>query len=168
MPAERFDLIMLLDVLEHVGDDIGFLRALVAERLRDDGHVLISVPAWQSLFTKHDIGVIHHRRYRPEQLTDVVRAAGLELRVRGGLFHSLLLPRTLQKLGERARGIRSVPAPEQAPASAQADIALWRHGQAFTSVVDWALQVDTTVSAALARWNVPVPGLSAWALGRLA
>jgi len=162
---QRFDLVLLLDVLEHIGDDLGFLRALV-DRLREGGHVLISVPAWMSLFTRHDIGVIHHRRYRPGQLAQVIRDAGLEIRAAGGLFHSLLAPRALQKLAERARGIRSVPAPSDAPDAAQTDIAQWRHGRAVTRAVDLALRADNAVSSLLARWRVPAPGLSAWALGR--
>jgi hypothetical protein len=166
LPAERFDLLVLLDVIEHVADDRGFLRGLVANQLVDRGHALISVPAWMALFVSRDVGVVHHRRYRPAQLTDVITSSGLDTRVSGGLFHSLLLPRALQKLAERARGINSVPAPDQPPAVADSDISDWHRGAALTAAVNWALRADNALSALCARMNVPLPGLSAWALAR--
>jgi SAM-dependent methyltransferase len=168
LPAGSFDLVMLLDVIEHVGDDLGFLRGLVERQLRPGGHVLVSVPAWMSLFTRHDLGVAHHRRYRPAQLAEVITSAGLGIAASGGLFHSLLFPRALQKLGETARGIRSVPAPETPLANAGEDIATWRRGKVITGAIDFALAADNGLSAVCARLGVPLPGLSAWALAHRA
>jgi SAM-dependent methyltransferase len=164
LPAGRFGLVALLDVIEHVPDDVGFLRMLAEQHLAPGGSVLISVPAWMSLFTRHDLGVAHYRRYRPGQLAEAVRGAGLAVARSGGLFHSLLLPRALQKLGERARGIRSAPAPETAPDHANSDIAAWKGGPVVTRAVDLALAADNAVSRASAAMKLPLPGLSAWVL----
>jgi 2-polyprenyl-3-methyl-5-hydroxy-6-metoxy-1,4-benzoquinol methylase len=165
LPQAQFGLLMLLDVIEHVPDDGAFVRELTAKHLRPDGFMLVSVPAWMSLFTRHDLGVAHYRRYRPAQLVQVISAAGLTIRASGGLFHSLLVPRALEKLRERARGIRSVPMPESPP-EANSDIGAWRHGPALTRAIDWALAADNAISAASAKLKVPLPGLSTWVLAQ--
>ena len=66
-PNEIADVILLLDVLEHVEDDRGFLTSLVRENTRPGSLVLISVPAWSRLFSAHDVYLKHHRRYAPDE-----------------------------------------------------------------------------------------------------
>jgi len=46
----EFDLVLLLDVLEHVKDDAGFLAAIVEDQLQSSGRILITVPAFQAIF----------------------------------------------------------------------------------------------------------------------
>ena len=48
-PQETFEMLMLLDVLEHVEDDVAFLSELVDERLTV-GAKSMSVPAWLCFF----------------------------------------------------------------------------------------------------------------------
>ena len=50
-------------------------------------------PAWQPLFTQHDVALRHFRRYAPDQGARLLETGGLEIVRKGGLFHSLLLPR---------------------------------------------------------------------------
>jgi SAM-dependent methyltransferase len=76
--AGRFDLICLLDVLEHVEDDGAALRE-VAGRLTDGGWLLISVPAYRFLWSAHDVANQHRRRYHRRQLVQLVREAGLHV-----------------------------------------------------------------------------------------
>lgn len=99
--GERFDLIAVLDVLEHLGDDEGALRALV-ERLEPGGVILVSVPAFAFLWSRHDVRHHHKRRYTRASLLAVTRAAGFEP-VTVGYFNTLLFPlivarRTLGRL----------------------------------------------------------------------
>jgi len=47
------NLIAALDVLEHEDDDLGSFQAL-GQRLRPDGHLFVTVPAYPSLWTLHD------------------------------------------------------------------------------------------------------------------
>ncbi len=73
---ESFDTLVALDVIEHLDDDVGFLRR--AQRLcRPGGRVLIAVPAFQALWSRHDETLHHRRRYTARQLLRVVRSAGL-------------------------------------------------------------------------------------------
>lgn len=57
-----FDVVLAFDVLEHVGDDAGFLREL-ARVLAPGGALAIHVPAWPSLWSRHDEVLEHKRRY---------------------------------------------------------------------------------------------------------
>lgn len=87
---KRYDLIALLDVLEHIDEDDASLRALGA-RLAPQGRILLTVPAAPWLWSDHDVLHHHKRRYTHEGLLEVVRAAGLKVEV-SGYFNSLLFP----------------------------------------------------------------------------
>jgi hypothetical protein len=156
-PAMPHDLVTLLDVLEHVEDDRGFLDAVVRESLHPDGFLLMSVPAWQGLYTRHDTFLQHHRRYAPAQAKALLHDAGLDVVQHGGLFHSLLAPRALGKLHEL---LVELPQGQHQPGIA------WRGGKALTAAVLGALQADNAASHWLAQRGIELPGLSWWALCR--
>jgi hypothetical protein len=156
-PAEPFDVALLLDVMEHVDDDAGFLGAIVRENLPPGSHALVSVPCWQVLFSSHDRALEHRRRYTPAQARSVLAGAGLDVVVGGGLFHSLLVPRAASTLVERARGAHEQPA---------AETGAWRGGALLTRVVAGALVLEGRLSRAVASRGVEAPGLSWWALAR--
>lgn len=59
---KKYDLIVMLDVLEHIDDTELFLDKINGI-LADSGSLIISVPAYQKLFSKHDIEMHHFRRY---------------------------------------------------------------------------------------------------------
>lgn len=100
-----FDLIAMLDVLEHIEDDHGSLRAL-RERLTDDGSLVLTVPALPWLWSKHDEIHHHKRRYTKAGLEHVLREAGFEA-VAVGYFNTLLFPLALiQRLVSRLAGGR--------------------------------------------------------------
>jgi hypothetical protein len=153
-----FDVVLLLDVVEHVEDDRGFLAQVVGEHLAPAGTVLVSVPAWQPLYSAHDVALKHFRRYSPGACRDLLAGAGLVVRRSGGLFHSLLAPRALAVAGEAlARRLgRSTRAP--------ADLGEWHGGRLATAVLAAALAADNAISHALSRVGATLPGLSFWAL----
>ena len=72
-----FDTVLVLDVLEHLEDDVGFLRD-AAWSCREGGLLVIAVPAFPSLWSQHDETFEHYRRYRSAGLEQVVVASGLE------------------------------------------------------------------------------------------
>lgn len=74
----RFDVVTLLDVLEHLDDSSGALRALAA-RLHDGGRLIISVPAYQWLWGPHDDLHHHKRRYTARRLRRELASVGLEV-----------------------------------------------------------------------------------------
>jgi SAM-dependent methyltransferase len=158
-PGDVFELLLLLDVLEHIEDDARFLAERVRKNLAPGGTVLVSVPTWQVLFTSHDVALGHHRRYRPAAVRCLLDRAGLEPIHSGGLFHSLLLPRSAQKLGELVRG---------RPEAAEPEGLEWRGGVLVTWGVERLLAADNALSDAFSRRGWGVPGLSYWALCRRA
>jgi len=85
-----YDMIAVLDVVEHIEDDVGALRAM-ATCLKPGGKILITVPAHQWMWSAHDVVNHHKRRYSKRTLTDALRAAGLQWR-KLGYFNSLLFP----------------------------------------------------------------------------
>ena len=97
---DRFELIAMLDVLEHIQDDAGSLRAL-RERLTDDGSLLVTVPAIPWLWSEHDEVHHHKRRYTKTALQKLLKESGYEL-VSTGYFNTLLFPLALlQRIAAR-------------------------------------------------------------------
>lgn len=72
------DCAVLVNVLEHIADDGMALREL-ARILRPSGTLLLFVPALPFLFSKMDTVLGHYRRYRRDELADLVVASGFEV-----------------------------------------------------------------------------------------
>lgn len=95
------DLLLLLDVLEHVDDDRGFLERAVAP-LRPGARILITVPAKMTLWGPQDDAVGHRRRYESDTLAAVW--ASLPVRTHwisyfnARLYPPILLVRTLSRV----------------------------------------------------------------------
>ncbi|MFH0824043.1 MAG: class I SAM-dependent methyltransferase, partial [Pseudomonadota bacterium] len=70
-----FDLVVMLDVLEHVADDVGCLREAL-RALKPGGVCILTVPAHPFLFSAWDRALNHHRRYSWSSLTDKALLAG--------------------------------------------------------------------------------------------
>jgi SAM-dependent methyltransferase len=88
--SNSFDLIFVLDVLEHLANDLDYLKAL-ADFLSEDGRILVTVPAHTFLWSYHDEVNFHFRRYSKKQLMALVNKAGLEIETLR-YWNSLLLP----------------------------------------------------------------------------
>ncbi len=86
----RFDLVAAFDVLEHVDDDLASLRAL-HDQLRPGGSALITVPAFDFLWSRHDERHHHKRRYTGAKLRRRASSVGL-VPVVMTYFNSLLFP----------------------------------------------------------------------------
>lgn len=76
--ADRVETVLAMNVLEHIPDDRAALRDL-ARAVVPGGSIVLWVPAYPSLYGEFDRLVGHVRRYRPEQLRQVVTDAGLEV-----------------------------------------------------------------------------------------
>jgi len=69
-----FDTIVLLDVIEHIKDDVGFLRSL-RRALRPGGTLVIKVPSGNWLYGTMDRAIGHYRRYSQQTLRSTLRSA---------------------------------------------------------------------------------------------
>jgi SAM-dependent methyltransferase len=70
-PAERFETILYIDVLEHIRDDRGEL-AEAAARLSEGGHLVVLSPAHPFLYSPFDTAIGHERRYTRASLCAAV------------------------------------------------------------------------------------------------
>ncbi|HIJ80588.1 MAG TPA: class I SAM-dependent methyltransferase [Desulfuromonadales bacterium] len=86
----QFDLVCLLDVLEHIEDD-GAALARIRRLLKPGGLLLVTAPAYGWLYSAHDRAHQHHRRYSAGRFRQLSEAAGFTAR-RQGYFNTLLFP----------------------------------------------------------------------------
>lgn len=85
-----YDLVAVLDVIEHVEDDVAALKA-IATALKPGGKILITVPAHQWMWSAHDVVNHHKRRYSKAGFEALLEKTGLKGR-KLGYFNSLLFP----------------------------------------------------------------------------
>ena len=98
-----FDMVLLLDVLEHIEDEAAFLKSLrESSSVTGETLFLITAPAFQSLYSSHDLFLGHYRRYNNRILKELVCRAGLSAIDAGYFFFTLLPPRALRVLCENA------------------------------------------------------------------
>jgi 2-polyprenyl-3-methyl-5-hydroxy-6-metoxy-1,4-benzoquinol methylase len=114
-PAAPYDTILMLDILEHVPNPEVVLRHARA-LLKPNGQILITVPAFNWLWTTHDDLNQHFRRYTAAQMRRTVTTAGLAVNETTYLFQSLVLPKAVVRLQERlvatSAHVPSIPGPK--------------------------------------------------------
>lgn len=91
--AEEFEVIGAFDVIEHIQEDEEVLQQIHAA-LKPSGHLLLTVPQHDWLWSPIDDYAHHHRRYRAKELHEKVTEAGFTLK-RSSSFVSTLLPAML-------------------------------------------------------------------------
>jgi SAM-dependent methyltransferase len=132
-PVGDADLVLLMDVLEHVDDDLGLLREYAAAA-RPGTRFIISVPAFAWLWSAHDEFLEHRRRYTLAQVLRLMSAAGLT-GAHGFYFFGLLFPIVaLQRLSRR-RGTTDRPASD-----------LRRHHPLTNRVLNGICAVESTIA----------------------
>ncbi len=87
---KKFHLISFLDVIKHIEDDLAVLLA-AKPYLSENGVVMITVPAFEFLWSAHDEIHHHKRRYTKETLTELLQKAGYTMRYIS-YFNTLLFP----------------------------------------------------------------------------
>lgn len=152
LPREgAFDVVLLLDVLEHVEDDRSLLKGVVERYLKADGVVMITVPAFNSIYSEHDAFLGHYRRYNLQELVQLASVSGLDTRRSGYLFSSLLLPKLVLY-----RMLKTAACSE--------GVGNWQGGRFITRVVELMLKLDNAFLMAAGRLGVKIPGLTGWVL----
>jgi hypothetical protein len=131
-----FDLILMMDVLEHIKDDALVLNDATLH-LAPRGHVFITVPAFNWLFSAHDRFLGHYRRYSARSLAALIaRCSDLEI-VNVHYYYAsvfpLAAPLRLMRRGQTA--------------STASDLKF------LPKFVNWFLRVVTYLELPLARWN---------------
>lgn len=103
--SESFGLVVALDVLEHLDDPAAAAREF-RRALRPGGRLLVTVPAYQWLWSSHDVALGHRRRYTRSPLRDLLTSAGFEVDLCSYVMSTALPPAALLRLFERLPGRR--------------------------------------------------------------
>ena len=136
----------LFDVLEHVHDDIGFLRVL-KRALLPTGRLFLTVPAGPLLWSIDDEYAGHYRRYTASSLKEALRKGGFEVEFATRIFAPLPLPLLFMRVIPWRLGIRK---------TVQLDQEKQRHGAprgTFGSLLDQAFGVELS----LLQRGCPIP-----------
>ena len=88
--ATDCDLVLMMDVLEHVENDAG-LVSHYATKVPSGAHFLVTVPAFRFLWSGHDVFLEHKRRYTLAEIEQTMRTAGLDV-VRGAYYFGAVFP----------------------------------------------------------------------------
>jgi SAM-dependent methyltransferase len=148
---DSYDLAVSLDVIEHLEDDLAALREL-RRTVTPGGALLVTVPAYQWLWSGHDEINHHHRRYTRRSLQQVAEQAGWR-QERTTYFNSLLLPvaillRVLDRINTK---------------TTESSLDLWVPPEPL----NWILERPLAIEAALIRHGGRIPaGLSLLAVFR--
>lgn len=73
-----FDIILALDVLEHIQDDVETMHRAY-KMLKPGGYFLVNVPAHKFLWSEHDEALHHKRRYHSLEITQKLKDSGFEI-----------------------------------------------------------------------------------------
>jgi SAM-dependent methyltransferase len=112
----RFDVVVALDVVEHVDDDHGAVRAL-ASRMKPEGWLVMTVPAYAFLWSEHDARNHHKRRYSRGDFRRLLELNGVTL-TRFTSFNTLLFPLIAGlRLARNTLGIVGAPDDAMPPAA---------------------------------------------------
>ena len=157
-PGPGFDLVLVLDVLEHIDDPVAFIDTQLRPLTAPGTAVLVGVPAHPRLFSDHDRALGHFRRYRPNEL---LAPGGRLDRRRGARADVLLAGRTSGRVGDdRAAASRPSATRPTAPGSGRAA----RPSRVPSAAV---LGADAALTRRLGRVGSRLPGLSHWVFGRV-
>jgi SAM-dependent methyltransferase len=147
---DSFDVAVSLDVIEHLEDDLGALCEL-RRTVAPGGVLLVTVPAYQWLWSGHDEINHHHRRYTRRSLQRVAEQAGWS-QLRTTYFNSLLLPAAIAlRVLDRINRVRTT----------ETSLDLW----APPTPLNWLLERPLRLEAALVARGGRIPaGLSLLAI----
>ncbi len=115
-PPNTFDLIVAMDLIEHLEAEAPALREM-RRVCKPGGHLFITVPAYQSLWSRHDEALGHYRRYTTSRIADTVRAGGFDVQKKFSLVSTILPGAAIfrllrRKLGRESNGTDLFPVPE--------------------------------------------------------
>ncbi|MFN3306514.1 MAG: class I SAM-dependent methyltransferase, partial [Candidatus Kapaibacteriota bacterium] len=97
-----------LDVIEHIDDDLGTLKKLY-NLLEDNGKLLVTVPAYQWLWSNHDVLHMHRRRYTKKHLLRVLNQSGFQVIYISYFNFFLFIPAVIKRFLSKKSNIENQP-----------------------------------------------------------
>lgn len=151
--TENIDIVLLMDVVEHIEDPEKLLTNMrQLKNISSLTQFIITVPAFQRLFTQHDVFLGHYKRYSRKEIIKLLKHAGFEIKNSGYFFFSLLIVRFFQKLFHKKQ---------------QGGLHNWKESQFKTALLTTLLCIDFKISWYLSRLGMHLPGLSCYCICHL-
>jgi len=151
----KVSVVLLMDVIEHVGDDRFFLNEIINLPIIDENTLfLITVPSFNYLYCSHDKFLEHYRRYSNNEIKELAESEGLKIINRGYFFSILLIPRYYRVLKEKLT--------KRPKANGQfgTDLTNWKSNKIFSYILKLVLISDYHLSSFLRMLGIRLPGLS--------
>lgn len=157
IPADNpVNAIILMDVLEHIAQpELLLEKILQLKQVSQETRLIITVPAFQQLFSIHDQQLGHYRRYNLKQLIGLISRFSLQPEHSGYFFNSLLPVRFIQKLTEKKE-----------ITGQQESIHNWRGGPFLTRLLTGWFWIEFKITWYLARLGIKIPGLTCYCICR--
>lgn len=145
---KKFDYVLLMDVIEHIEDEVSFMEDL-HKYLRNSTTLLITVPAFQWLFSLHDIELNHFRRYNFKMLKEVLEKSGYYVCDYSYAYFSLVFMRAITKSKRNSLGA-------------------WKYSEnsLVTKLIKTLLNIDYKIVSFFKRFGIYIGGLSLFAICR--
>lgn len=102
--ANSLPAVGLFDVLEHIESDTSFLTQIYS-KMKNEGMIYITVPAYQFLYSNFDSSVGHYRRYNLKELKTKAQQAGFKVLFTSYLFSPLPLLMLIRKIRKRSSAV---------------------------------------------------------------
>ena len=143
---KKYDLILMMDVFEHIEDDKSYAKKIF-DLLSDEGTLLVTVPAFMKLYSLHDKELKHFRRYDMKMLDNMLTDTGLYIVSKSYFYFSLIILRLLTM-------------------NKTENLSMWDspRNSFKTKFVEFVLNADYTVLRLLSRIKIYIPGLSLLAI----
>ncbi len=139
-------LYLCMDVLEHLHDEDVILKHFTQ---KNDNYFFFAVPAFQSVFSQHDVLLGHYRRYTLPQLVNVLDKYNFSIKSKGYYFTSLLLFRWVDKLLKKDK---------------EASIDNWEGSKLKTRIITSVLNIDFFITRMFKKMGIHIKGLSCYCL----
>lgn len=154
--AGKTDLVVLMDVLEHVAQPDKLLEELLRHpSVGPETRFFITVPAFQFLYTVHDEHLGHYKRYTYRGLRKLLNEKALAELGGGYCFNTLLLPRYMSKLKEQVAGKKP---------GAVNGIHNWKQGPFVSGLLKRLMIAEFKFTWYLSRAGIRIPGLTCYCL----
>ena len=144
-PTEENTLFLCMDVLEHLENE----KEILSHLTQKNNYFLFAVPAFQSVFSNHDVLLGHYRRYNLKQLQDVLQQYDFEIQDKGYYFTSLLLVRWLESILNKNK---------------KASIDNWKGSVFKSKLITSVLNFDFGFTQLLKKMGIRIYGLSCYCI----
>ncbi len=149
------DIVVLMDVLEHVENPELLLQQLIRlPSISPKTVFIITVPAYQKLFSQHDRNLGHYMRYNLKSLHKLLQPLSFKINNNGYCFNSLILVRLLQLFKEKTPRKKII----------DESIHNWKGNARLTSFITNLFWIEFKISWYLARIGIKMPGLTCYSI----